>query len=98
MKDEMFNEFIESLKQGGAILRGEMEPSREFVFESPPINVRAIRAQYKLSQQAFAAMLGLSVKTLQNWEQGRRKPEGAARVLLLVAEKHPEAIRDVVGR
>jgi putative transcriptional regulator len=98
MKEEMFDEFIESLKQGGAILRGEMQPSREFVFKTPAIDVKAIRAKHKMSQQEFAMMLGISVKTLRNWEQGRRKPEGAARVLLLVAAKHPEAIRDVVGR
>jgi putative transcriptional regulator len=45
-----------------------------------------------LSQSEFAALLGVSVKTLQNWEQGRRSPHGAARVLLHVAEKHPDVL------
>jgi len=49
-----------------------------------------------LSQNEFAALLGVSVRTLQNWEQGRRTPEGAAQVLLQVAAKHPEAVWDVI--
>ena len=82
------------MREGGTILRGESAPARTFVVEVP--DVKQIRADYKLSQTEFAALLGISVKTLQNWEQGRRIPEGAARVLLQVAEKHPEAIWDVV--
>ena len=50
----------------------------------------------KVSQEQFAALLGISVRTLRNWEQGRRVPEGPARVLLQVAAKHPEAVLDVV--
>lgn len=94
MKDEMFQELVDSVREGGAILRGESTPAREFVVEVP--DVKHIRAKYKLSQVEFAALLGISVKTLQNWEQGRRAPEGAARVLLQVASKHPEAIWDIV--
>jgi putative transcriptional regulator len=59
--------------------------------------VKEIRNNFKLTQDEFAALLGISVKTLRNWEQGRRVPEGAARVLLQVAAKHPEAIWDVVN-
>ena len=49
-------------------------------------------------QDKFASLMGISVATLRNWEQGRRKPEGPARVLLRVASKHPEAILDITGR
>ena len=94
MKEELFIELLESVKQGGAILRGEVEPSREFLLE--PINVQAIRKNYGLSQDKFAKLLGISVATLRNWEQGRRKPEGPARVLLRVAAKHPEAVLDAI--
>ena len=52
----------------------------------------AIRAKLRLGQSEFAWVFGISVDTLQNWEQGRRKPSGAARVLLKVAARHPEAI------
>lgn len=94
MKEELFNELLESVKQGGAILRGEEKPNREFSFE--PIDVQSIRKRYGLSQDKFAKLLGISVGTLRNWEQGRRKPEGPARVLLRVAAKHPEAVLDTV--
>lgn len=94
MSDELFAELLESVREGGAILRGEKEPSRIFIIESP--DVRGIREHYALSQTEFAALLGISVKTLRNWEQGRRTPQGAARVLLQVAAKHPEAVWDVV--
>jgi len=94
MEDEMFNELLASVREARAIMRDEAAPSR--VFEVNEVDVKRIRAQYKLSQQEFSALLGISVKTLRNWEQGRRSPEGPARVLLLVAAKHPEAIWDVV--
>jgi len=94
MREELFEELLESIKQGGAILRGEMKPNRVFEFDQP--DVRSIRSHYGLSQSKFAGMLGISVSTLRNWEQGRRKPEGAARVLLRVAAKFPDAILEVV--
>ncbi len=94
MNDEMFAELLDSVREGGAILRSEKPASRTFEVESP--NVKRIRERFELSQSEFAALLGISVKTLQNWEQGRRNPHGAARVLLQVAAKHPDAIWDVV--
>ena len=94
MKDELFAELVASLREGGAILRGEQAPSRAFEVTGP--DVRKIRADYDLSQSEFAALLGISVATLRNWEQGRRSPEGPARVLLQVALKHPRAVWDVV--
>lgn len=59
----------------------------------PP--VADIRAKTGLSQARFATLLGVSVRTLQDWEQGRRAPSGAARTLLLVAERNPTALLDV---
>ena len=96
MKKELFEELLESVRQGGAILRGERKPSRVFEFSEP--DVRAVRAHYGLSQEKFASLMGISVGTLRNWEQGRRRPEGPARVLLRVAAKHPEAVLDVVSK
>ena len=95
MKKELFEELSESVRQGGAIMRGELKPSRLFEFADP--DVRTIRAQYGLSQEKFASLIGISVGTLRNWEQGRRSPEGPARVLLRVAARHPEAVLDVVS-
>jgi putative transcriptional regulator len=56
----------------------------------------ATRTRLRLSQIKFAQLLGISVKTLHNWEQGRRKPTGAARVLLRVAARHPEVVLEEV--
>ena len=93
MEEKIFNELMESIRQGKAIMRGEMEPGRKFAIDE--IDVKAIRKQFSLSQNKFAQLLGISIGTLRNWEQGRRKPEGPARTLLRVAAKHPEVILDV---
>jgi len=94
LKDELFAELVESVREGGAILQGRTAPSRNFEVEA--LEVSRIREAHDLSQAEFAALLGISVDTLQNWEQGRRTPAGPARVLLQVVAKHPEAVWDVV--
>lgn len=58
-------------------------------------DVAGIREKTGLSQDRFAALLGVSVRTLQDWEQGRRAPSGAARTLLMVADKNPHALLEV---
>jgi putative transcriptional regulator len=92
MNDEMFNELLESVKQAGDIRKGKREPSRYAAIEEP--DVVAIRKKYDMTQQEFSSLLGISVGTLRNWEQGRRKPQGPAKVLLKIAEKRPKAILD----
>ena len=94
MKEEFFNDLVMSVHEGGGILRGEVMPARTFVID--PADIKQLRAAYQLSQEKFAALLGISVKTLRNWEQGRRHPEGPARVLLQVAARHPDAVWDIV--
>jgi putative transcriptional regulator len=95
MKKETFNELLTSIEQGGSVLRGKKMPSRSFRIASP--DVLKIRRHLGLTQERFAELLGISPATLRNWEQGRRKPEGAARVLLCVAAKYPRAVLDTVG-
>ena len=58
-------------------------------------SVSSVREKTGLSQQKFATLLGVSVRTLQEWEQGRRAPSGAARTLLMIAAKNPRALVDV---
>ena len=58
-------------------------------------DVGKVREKTGLSQQRFAELLGISVRTLQDWEQGRRAPSGAARTLLLIADRNPRALLDV---
>ncbi len=90
MNDEMFKELLESINQAGNIRKGVEKPARSSTIEEP--NVSAIREKYDMTQREFASLLGISVATLRNWEQGRRKPQGPAKVLLKIAEKRPKAI------
>jgi len=94
MKDELFDELQKSIKEGGRILKGKSKASREFDFSNP--DPKIIREKLGLSQSKFAKLLGISLSTLQNWEQGRRKPEGPAKVLLNVAARYPEAVFNTV--
>lgn len=96
MNEQDFDQLTASVIQAGAIRRGEMEPRR--VTEFKPADVRAIRQRLGKSQSEFALMIGVSVSTLQNWEQGRRVPEGPARALLKVAARCPEAVAEALER
>lgn len=88
MKAKMFNELLESVREGGAILRGGKKASRRFTIGAS--GVQAIREGTRLSQSEFAQLIGVSVKTLQNWEQGRRRPSGPAAALLRIIAKEPK--------
>jgi putative transcriptional regulator len=83
---------------GREILEGILEiqsgGGRRFVVEVPPI--AATRQKFGVSQAQFARLLGVSRRTLQEWEQGRRKPSGAAQSLLILADKRPEVLREVL--
>jgi len=96
MKKELFEELLESVKQAVAIERGEIKPSRTFVANRKN-EVTAVRAKLGLSQNRFAALLGISSSTLKNWEQGRRRPTGAAKVLLKVAKRHPKIVLEAAA-
>ena len=93
MNEADFQKLCESIRQAGEIRRGERKPSRAYTVRDP--DAKAIRERLGLSQSRFAALLGVSVRTLQDWEQGRRAPSGAARTLLLVADRNPHALLDV---
>ena len=90
MREDDFSELVASIKEAGDIKRGNRERSR--VFEIRPVDIKAVRKRLQRSQSEFALMIGVSVATLQNWEQGRRRPDGPARALLKVASENPEAV------
>jgi putative transcriptional regulator len=85
-KRNIGEEILEGIRQ---LKRGEH--GRVFKVRS----IAVIREKTGLSQARFAELLGVSVRTLQEWEQGRRAPSGAARTLLLIADKNPRALLDV---
>lgn len=78
---------IQQFKKGKVTLK-----TRELSEPSPP---KVIRLKLKMSQSAFAGLMGVSVRTLQDWEQGRREPQGPAIALLRIAEQHPEVFNQL---
>ena len=95
MRPRDFRALVKSVKQAGRIRRGETKASR--VLEFRAADVREVRRKLHKSQSEFARMIGVSVATLQNWEQGRRVPDGPARALLRVAEAEPAAVARALG-
>ena len=77
-------------RRDGTVEKDEIIPAQE-------VSVRAARAATGLSQAAFAKLLGVSVRTLQEWEQGRRVPSGAAATLLRIAARHPAALLELAA-
>ncbi len=94
MREQDFNELVTSIQEAGEIKRGSRKPSR--VFEIKPVDIKAVRRKLRRTQSEFALMIGVSVSTLRNWEQGRRTPDGPARALLKVATENPEAIEQAL--
>ena len=94
MNTKDFDQLCESIQQAGEIRRGLRKPSRTLVREEP--DVRAIRERLGLSQARFASLIGVSARTLQNWEQGRREPDGPARALLRVVDAKPQAVLEAL--
>ncbi|MEM7698501.1 MAG: helix-turn-helix domain-containing protein [Verrucomicrobiota bacterium] len=90
MNDKDFEKLVKSVEQMGSIMRGEDVPHRRSVLSN--IDVKALRENTGLTQSEFSRMIGVSIKTLQNWEQGRREPDGPAKALLRVVEKEPAAV------
>ena len=94
MKDAAFQDLLTSVRQAGQIRRGSRRPARTMTFH--PTDVQAVRAKLGTSQAEFALMIGISVATLRNWEQGRRTTDGPALALLRVAARNPKAVIQAV--
>jgi len=90
MDEKNFDRLLSSVKEAKEIINKQKDPSRTFFIDEP--NPREIRDRLSLTQEKFAQLMNISVHTLRNWEQGRRRPEGTARVLLNVVNSHPEVL------
>lgn len=95
MKSTDFNQLIDSIKEAGEIRRGEKKASRSFEFKAE--DIKKVRKNLNKSQDEFALMIGVSVATLRNWEQGRRVPRGPAQALLKVTSKNPKAVIEALS-
>ncbi|MGH7102639.1 MAG: helix-turn-helix domain-containing protein [Acetobacteraceae bacterium] len=93
---DVTGELMASMREAAAIVRGEAEPARVHL---PPgsIDVRAIRERLGLTRPAFAERFGLAVAAVRDWEQGLRRPDPAARVLLLVISRSPDIVAKAVA-
>lgn len=94
MKHEDFSQLLASIKEAGEIRRGKTQPSRIKTIQSS--DVCRIRARLGLSQSEFALLIGVSPRTVQNWEQKRREPEGAAKALLIIADRNPKLVLEAL--
>ena len=88
MDKTLFDDLVQSLKEAKAISKGKAKASRRFEVASP--DVKAVREQIGLSQNEFAQLMRVSIKTLQNWEQHRRNPTGPAAALLKIVSAAPD--------
>ena len=94
---KLSDRILEGLGQAVAHAQGARVPGLR-VHVPKSVNVTAIRRKTGLSQDIFSARIGVPVATLRNWEQGRRQPEGPARVLLALVAKRPEIVEELLGR
>lgn len=102
MDKDLFDELLASIGEAGAILRGERGPARATRYDAAGREVRTtpdpreIRDRLNLSRSQFAQLIGVSERTVEGWEQGRRRPSGPALTLLHVAARHPESVLDTM--
>jgi len=86
-------EILDGVKEIKRYKKGKVKLNANVLLDPSP--VQDIRKKLQLSQSTFAALMGVSVRTIQDWEQGRRSPKGPAKSLLRVAEQHPEVFEDI---
>ncbi len=93
-KVDLTEELIASMEEAVQIVAGEVAPSRVHLpITVPDVDVRAARQRLGMTQPIFAAKFGVALPTLRKWEQGKRRPDGPARVLLRVIEREPDAVQ-----
>jgi putative transcriptional regulator len=98
MTKRAFDKIMEGVDQARAYLEGTADKRRYRIHVPEKVDVKKIRARVGLSQEAFAATYGFALSAVRDWEQGRRRPERSARILLKIVEKEPEAVTRALGR
>lgn len=94
MRKADFEKLMESIREAGRVYRGEVKPSRVTIMN--PSDVKTVRKQLGLTQQALAVLIGVSVSTVRNWEQGRRRPRSSAQALLKIAKRNPLIVQETL--
>ncbi|MEI6232174.1 MAG: helix-turn-helix domain-containing protein [Planctomycetota bacterium] len=96
MKKDAFELVLKSVREMKAIKKGTLAPAKQRVVSTP--SVKELRGKLKMTQTRFASMVGVSVNTLQNWEQGRRNPVGPAKALLRIVAVRPDAVLEALNK
>jgi putative transcriptional regulator len=96
--DRAGSRIVQGAREALAFARGEVDIANYRVHVPADINVKAIRRRLKLTQDEFSRRFGIPHGTLRDWEQGRRRPEGPARALLLVIQHEPKAVERALAR
>lgn len=96
MSKKAYDKIMAGLEDALAYAQGDAGRGIAHVVKAPKVDVKSARRKLGMTQKDFARNFGVSLDTLRNWEQGRRQPEGAARVLLAVIEHNPVAVLEVV--
>jgi putative transcriptional regulator len=98
MSKRAFDKIVTGLGEARAYLDGTADKERYRVHVPENVDVKKIRSRLGLSQEAFAATYGFAISAVRDWEQGRRRPERSARILLKIVEKEPEAVTRALAR
>jgi putative transcriptional regulator len=98
MSKRAFDKIMQGIGEARAYLEGTADKRRYRVHVPEKIDVKKIRRRLGLSQEAFAQTYGFALSAVRDWEQGRRKPERSARILLKIVEKEPGAVTRALGR
>jgi putative transcriptional regulator len=96
MSKRAFDKIADGLKEAIAIARGVKKPAKLFV--PPELDVRAIRGKLDLSQEDFASTFGFTVHQIRQWEQGRSRPLGAVRAYLMIIDRDPRRVLELLLR
>jgi len=94
MEKTFFETLSTSLQEAVDIKQGKRQASRLRVMDEP--SAKAVRDKLKLTREQFAQLIGVSVRTVEKWEQGVSKPSGAARSLLIIAARNPKAVLEAL--
>jgi putative transcriptional regulator len=92
------DEIIEGLENAIEYARGDEKKGRETTVLVPTVDVKSIRKDRQMTQEEFAMAYGFSVHAVRNWEQGRRRPDRSARILLEVIHRNPDVVEDALQR
>jgi putative transcriptional regulator len=94
MSKKAFDKIADGLKEALAVVRGEASPAKLHI--PPAIDVRAIRRKLGLSQEQFAGQFGFTINQIKDWEQGRARPIGGVRAYLMIIDRDPKTVIEIL--